>query len=226
MKTRAKTSLRDRAPRKRREQQRAIDTRTAIIDAALAEFGQKGFDAASTRAISQRASLPQPLVLYHFGSKEGLWRAVAEHIASELRRLSQESASETDGLSAGEQLRRRFKKSMRLTISHPAFHQFMLHENISGSPRLTWLIRTYLKADVLEVMALIETAQMAGEMIVGPPGLVFYMIISITQTLSSLRSEIRATTGIVPNDEAVFETYWRMVERAIFRQPETPTKAQ
>lgn len=207
-----------RPPRRRREQQRALESRAAIIDAALAEFGQKGFDAASTRAISERAGLPQPLVNYHFGSKENLWRAVADHLARELRRLSQESASETEGLSADEQLRRRFKETMRFAISHPMYHQFMLHENISGSPRLSWLIDTHLRADVLEEVALIESAQAAGKMISGPPGLVFYMIISLIQTLSSFGSEIRATTGLAPDDEAVFETYWAMVERAIFQK--------
>jgi hypothetical protein len=37
-------------PQKRAEQRRAVDTRRAILDAALVEFAEKGFDAASIRA--------------------------------------------------------------------------------------------------------------------------------------------------------------------------------
>lgn len=59
-------------------------TRQALVAAATVAFGRNGFDAASTRAIADAAGVPQGLIGYHFGGKEGLYLAVFDHIADEL----------------------------------------------------------------------------------------------------------------------------------------------
>jgi len=58
----------------------SADTNERIISAAIALFGQRGFEAASTREIAQRAGVHAPLINYHFKSKEGLYRACAAEI--------------------------------------------------------------------------------------------------------------------------------------------------
>ena len=45
------------------------DIREALLESALIEFGAKGFDGASTRAIAQRVEAHQPQINYHFESK-------------------------------------------------------------------------------------------------------------------------------------------------------------
>ena len=42
------------------------DIRERLLDAALVEFGAKGFDGASTRAIARRIGAHQPQINYHF----------------------------------------------------------------------------------------------------------------------------------------------------------------
>jgi len=56
--------------------------RARTIAAAVEEFALKGYDAASLRAIGRRAGVSQPLISYHFGSKEGLWDAVKAEVVS------------------------------------------------------------------------------------------------------------------------------------------------
>lgn len=58
----------------------SADTNERIISAAIELFGQRGFDAASTRAIAQRGGVQAPLISYHFKSKERLYRACAIEI--------------------------------------------------------------------------------------------------------------------------------------------------
>src|SRR6266849_5412590 len=64
-------------PRVRRAR---ADIREQLLDAALIEFGAKGFDGASTRAIAQRVDAHQPQINYHFASKEALWFAAVDHL--------------------------------------------------------------------------------------------------------------------------------------------------
>ncbi|MFJ8578722.1 TetR family transcriptional regulator [Micromonospora sp. NPDC093277] len=51
------------------------DTREAILDAARAAFAERGFDAASIRAIAAAAGVDPALVHHYFGTKEELFRA-------------------------------------------------------------------------------------------------------------------------------------------------------
>src|SRR6195256_1761570 len=76
-KTRLATGRRER-PRKRAEQQRSIETRAAILNAAIAEFAERGFEGASIRAIADRLDLQHPLITYHYRRKDILWRGGAE----------------------------------------------------------------------------------------------------------------------------------------------------
>jgi AcrR family transcriptional regulator len=53
-----------------------VDTRESLLDSAESLFAEYGIQAASLRAITQRAGANLAAVHYHFGSKEGLVRAV------------------------------------------------------------------------------------------------------------------------------------------------------
>ncbi len=59
-------------------QRNSSQTRARILGAAEAEFADHGFDGVSVRQIALRADVPVALINYHFGSKEGLYRAIFE----------------------------------------------------------------------------------------------------------------------------------------------------
>jgi AcrR family transcriptional regulator len=52
--------------------------RARILAAAEQLFGERGYDGTSARQIALAAEVPVALVNYHFGSKEGLYRAIFE----------------------------------------------------------------------------------------------------------------------------------------------------
>lgn len=58
--------------------------RTALIEVSLDMFGEYGFDGASVRKICDKAGMNGASVNYHFGSKEGLYIAVADYIIEQL----------------------------------------------------------------------------------------------------------------------------------------------
>ena len=60
-------------------------TRLALIGAALDLFGAKGFEASSTRSVAAAAGANLASIAYHFGGKEGLRRACADHVVETVR---------------------------------------------------------------------------------------------------------------------------------------------
>jgi AcrR family transcriptional regulator len=62
---------------------RGDETRRRIIDAAVEVFGERGFEAASTREIAARAGVNAPALQYYFENKEGVYRACVEFFAEE-----------------------------------------------------------------------------------------------------------------------------------------------
>lgn len=58
-----------------------------LLDVAVEHFGRFGIDGASTRKIAEGAKTPMSSITYHFGGKEGLYRAAASHIADSLSEL-------------------------------------------------------------------------------------------------------------------------------------------
>lgn len=59
-------------------------TRAKLLDVATRLFSQHGFEAVSTRDIAGAAGATLPSIPHHFGSKEGLYRAVLAAIAEEM----------------------------------------------------------------------------------------------------------------------------------------------
>src|SRR5689334_21565085 len=70
-------------------------TRQRILGAALELFSERGFDGASTRDIATAAGVTQPLLHYHFSSKDDLWRAAVDNVFASLNAAL---ASRTEGL--------------------------------------------------------------------------------------------------------------------------------
>lgn len=80
---------------------RGAETRQRLILAALDAFGRFGFDAASTRDIAKRADANLAAIVYHFGSKESLHRAVADYVIEQITRHKQAHYDDARALLAG-----------------------------------------------------------------------------------------------------------------------------
>src|ERR1700722_16007313 len=138
------TTGRREGPRKRAEQQRSIATRALILDAAIEEFAERGFEGASIRAIADRLGLQHPLITYHYRSKDILWRAAAEHAFAQIRHGWDNSAAKEPDVSPLARLRQEYTSLFRYTVAFPEFHRFMRQEALTNNPRLKWVAETVL----------------------------------------------------------------------------------
>jgi AcrR family transcriptional regulator len=132
-----------------RRRRTRTDIREALLESALIEFGAKGFDGASTRAIAARVEAHQPQINYHFESKTALWTAAVDHLFGLLREkfrgvfpakpseigVPALAAAYADGI----------RRLVRFMAEHPELNQIMMHEGTAPSDRLTWLTETHVK---------------------------------------------------------------------------------
>jgi TetR/AcrR family transcriptional regulator len=206
-------------PRKRAEQQRSLETRGAILDAAIAEFAERGFEGASIRAIADRLGLQHPLITYHYRSKDILWRAAAEHAFAQIRAGWDNSAPENSDLPPLARLREEYATLFRYTVAFPEFHRFMRQETFSNNPRLKWVAETLLTPLLGRLIPQIVAAQKQGLLPSVDPILFHYMMVSLTATLSEFGPEMQVTSGLSAENARVVEAYWRLVDETVFGKP-------
>lgn len=70
----------DATPRARRK----TATRGRLLVAARELFAESGFDEITVAAIARRAGVAHGLLFHHFGSKQGLYRAVLDEVVAEM----------------------------------------------------------------------------------------------------------------------------------------------
>jgi AcrR family transcriptional regulator len=82
------------------ERKTKLERREAVLDAALEEFGERGFHGASTEDIARRAGISQPYVFRLFGTKKELFIAVATRCFRETLEMFQRAAEGLRGKEA------------------------------------------------------------------------------------------------------------------------------
>jgi AcrR family transcriptional regulator len=220
-KTRLATGRRER-PRKRAEQQRSIETRASILNAAIGEFAERGFEGASIRAIADRLGLQHPLITYHYRSKDILWRAAAEHAFAQIRNEWDISTPEESDLPPLARLRQEYTVLFRYTVAFPEFHRFMRQEALTNNPRLKWVAETVLAPLLGRLLPQIIEAQKQGLLPAVDPILFHYMMVSLTATLSEFGPEMQVTSGLSSDDTEVVAAYWRLVDETVFGKGAEP----
>ena len=81
---------------KRKTRPSAEQTRASLINSGLRLFGEKGFEATSTRHIAAESGANIASIAYHFGGKEGLRLACAEAIVDKFREIAGSSVLASD----------------------------------------------------------------------------------------------------------------------------------
>ncbi len=86
-------------------------TRRALLAAGIDAFAEHGYEAASVRDITAKAEVNQGAITYHFGGKEGLYRAVLEAVRE---KVSEQPLLDAEGVATHppHELLRRFLRQM------------------------------------------------------------------------------------------------------------------
>jgi AcrR family transcriptional regulator len=180
------------------------DIRERLLDAALVEFGAKGFDGASTRAIARRIGAHQPQINYHFASKDALWTAAVDHLFAALGQAMQGlsfaparrgAVDVTQVAATFADLIRRF---VRFAAAHPELNQIMVHEATAESARLTWMTERHVKPLYEAVRPQWRRLRKAGIAAPIDDRLLHYVMVGAASLVYVNAPEARLLTGIEP----------------------------
>jgi TetR/AcrR family transcriptional regulator, regulator of cefoperazone and chloramphenicol sensitivity len=155
-------------------------TREKIIKAASRAFALGGYDGASIRAIVAEADVNQAAINYHFGSKEGLYRAVLQAAVRAL--MSDGDATENPGTLSRQTALRRFVRGQLRPMTardelseyvrifnwetlkpSPVFRQFMAKEAAPLLAGASALARRFLPEDATDEQAIIGALWLFGQ---------------------------------------------------------------
>lgn len=106
----------------------AEETRENIIAVATREFADKGLAGARIDEIADQTATSKRMIYYHFGSKEGLYRAVLEQAYGTIR--GQEAQARFETMPADEAMRALVGHTFDYHTGHPEFVRLVMNENI------------------------------------------------------------------------------------------------
>jgi len=143
--------------RKRRPQERAEITRRKLVEVALREFSERGFDAVTVRDIEVAAGVQRNLLSYHFGNKQEMWKAAAAHVFTRLQEFQEQRADLMRELSPRERLAYTIRSYVRFSAHNPELNRLMIQEGKRDSWRIHWLVDEFLRPGMEGLREVVES---------------------------------------------------------------------
>ncbi len=203
----------------RRLQQRSVETREKLVEAALHEFAEKGFGGASTRAIATRAGVAQSAVPYHFETKDSLWKAAADHLFGLLRERFQARVVGLDGVGVRTKSRLLVRDFVLFAAAHPELHRFMLQEGTGRSERLEWLVEKHIRPTFEFLRGQMDELEADGAPAIGRPDHLHYVLIGAASTPYALAPEFELVTGEDPFAKEMVDAHVELILSLFFPEP-------
>lgn len=140
----------------------AVDSSQRLLDAARAVFAEHGFHGARLQDVAGRAGVRHPTLLYHYGSKEGIYAAVIEDAFADWAQATQEAVSV--GLEGFPQVAAVIDAGFRFFAEHQDFVRIVRHEALAGGGRLEEAMATFLRPFLDEAVAFLDGEVAAGRL--------------------------------------------------------------
>ena len=187
-----------------------------MLRAALEVFADRGFDAAGTTEIARRAGVTQPLVHYHFATKELLWREAVAELFTRLSALTDGAAADLVDLDPASRLKVMLRRYVRFSAAHPEVARFFLREGVHPGPRLDWLVEHHARPLTAALAALLGDGQSAGWLKPLPLDALGCLLIVAGSHPFAAPALIKAEHGLDLRDPAVVERYADVIVETLF----------
>jgi AcrR family transcriptional regulator len=160
----------------------------------------------------------QPLLNYHFRSKDELWREAVDRLFTKFgRALSarQRGLRGVDDLTMAKLLVREF---IAFSANNPQLHRIITQECKVDGPRMDWLVEQHVRPLFEGATSRFAALSEAGLLPSIPPVHLYYILTGAGATIFLLGPECRRLAGVDPSASEVVETHADAVCALLFGQ--------
>ena len=181
--------------------------RNQILEAAVGEFAEKGFQEASLAAIARRVGVTAPLVLYHFGSKANLWRQALEVFSASFAAVIDDAVEEGNSLEGREAFRLIVRRLVHFFAANRAAYRLMRDEGGTEAGHSEWFASRRLGPAVKQVEAVYRRAVDEGALRPAPFETTFFMILGAVSCYLESRGLVSHLFGSVDQGADWIDNY-------------------
>jgi AcrR family transcriptional regulator len=174
--------------------------RPALLEAAIREFAEKGYEGATTAGIARRARSNQPLVHHHFGSKEELFRTVLDVLFDDLR----EALLPDGAVGAPATMIRRF---VLFTAKRPELARIWMIESARRGQHADYVLEKHIGPMTALLAPLVRAAARDGELPDVDPMMLLYALQGLASYPFLVPEQVRKISGCDPGAAAFAERY-------------------
>lgn len=189
-----------------RERRKAL-TQRAILEAARDVFAQQGFEGATLREVAERAGVKQPLLVYHFQSKEVLWKATIDLLWTRVVAAVRAGSDWAEIADSPQVVRAVLRSFIQIVADEPAWLQILLREASQPGPRLDWLVEQHSRATYAAGMEFLESAQKLGLVPKLPTRHLLYILTGALTFVMAIAPEVERVTGEDPRSAAFLDRH-------------------
>lgn len=176
-------------------------TRHALLDAALDEFSEKGFDRARIQDIADRAGVNKQLISYYFGGKKNLYREIQ-------RRWRESETAVTDPDLPLADVADRY---LAAGLADPRAARLMTWHGLTTGDADTGLLDDTTESDLTNLRRARTRGDIPADL---DPAFLRIALMAITTAPATLPHVTRASTGLPP-DSPEFQTWYRTQLRTL-----------
>lgn len=203
---------------KRSRQQRAEDTCEALLNTAIKMFTEQTYDGVSIRALEAAAGVQRGAAVYHYKSKEGLWKAAIDRVLQSLAAHIGPLQSLFEDLDEEARLRAAVAAFVRFSAETPELNRLVIQEGRSDSWRLKYLVDTFIRNRfgwLTEMIGLLKDPH------------TYYMTVGAATLVFAVEHECKELFGVDPTtDEFIREHATRVADMMLYlrktNQAESP----
>jgi AcrR family transcriptional regulator len=185
----------------------ANPTRDRIVAAAADLFSERSFDGATTREIAARAGVTQPLLNYHFRSKEELWQAAVDSLFDLLNQTMDARTAGLRGVDEVTSAKLRVREFVTFSARNPQLHRIIMQESKADGPRMDYLVDRHVRPIYERTIELFENLARRGAVPAIPATHLYYILTGAGPTMFVLAPECRRLSSLDPADDAVIEAH-------------------
>ncbi|UJQ93437.1 TetR family transcriptional regulator C-terminal domain-containing protein [Mariluticola halotolerans] len=181
-----------------------------ILEAALEVFSTHGFRGATIDQIAEAAGMSKPNLLYYFGRKEDIHKALIEQLLDTWLAPLEEMDADGDPIP---EIRSYIRRKLEMARDFPRESRLFANELLQGAPRIVDLLEDRLKILVDEKAGIIQRWMDEGKLVQADPYHLIFAIWATTQHYADFDVQVRAVLGKNRGGEGRFEDAARFLEQ-------------